>query len=244
MVAAAGKIRHDLSETRVMFGVDRLDYTKGILERLKSFETLIATHADLRGRVSMLQIVVPSREEIGEYQQLKLAIERRVSQINGRYATPGWVPVHYLYRNLSRSELIAFYRTADVALVTPLKDGINLVAKEFCACRADETGVLILSEFAGAAAELSCGALIVNPYDTDGVAAALHLALHMDEREQRARMHAMRDSIRTHDVFDWSALFLRRGSSAENRCAFCSCSVLLPSRFPRALQVGSGGQLN
>jgi trehalose 6-phosphate synthase/phosphatase len=206
-VAAASQIRGDLDGRQVILGIDRLDYTKGILERLKSFETLMATTPDLRGRVSMVQIVVPSREEIGEYQQLKLAIERRVSQINGEYATPGWVPVHYLYRHLSRLELIAFYRAADVALVTPLKDGMNLVAKEFCACRVDERGVLILSEFAGAAAELKGGALIVNSYDTDGVAEALYRALRMDEREQRTRMHAMRDSIRDHDVFYWSRSF-------------------------------------
>lgn len=206
-VAAASKIRHDLGGTRVILGVDRLDYTKGILERLKSFETLLAANSDVRGRVSLVQIVVPSREEIGEYQQLKLSIERRVSQINGKYATPGRVPVHYLYRSLSREELVAFYRAADVALVTPLRDGMNLVAKEFCACRGDELGVLILSEFAGAAAELNCGALIVNPYDTDGVAAALHSALRMDEREQRARMRAMRESIRTRDVFHWARSF-------------------------------------
>lgn len=206
-VAAAGQIREDLNGRRLILGIDRLDYTKGILERLKSFETLIATNLGLRGAVSMIQIVVPSREEIDEYQQLKLAIERRVSQINGKYATPGWVPIHYLYRHLSRSELIAFYRAGDVALVTPLRDGMNLVAKEFCACRVDEKGVLILSEFAGAAVELRCGALIVNSYDTDGVAEALHRALRMDEREQRARMHAMRNCIRSHDVFHWARSF-------------------------------------
>ena len=206
-VAEAAKIRHDLGDRRVILGIDRLDYTKGILERLRSFETLIATHAELRGGVSMLQVVVPSREAIGEYQKLKVAIERRVSEINGRYATPGWVPVHHLYRSLTRPELVALYRAADVALVTPLKDGMNLVAKEFCACRVDETGVLVLSEFAGAAAELNCGAVIVNPYDADGVASALHHALHMDEREQRTRMRAMRDSIRVHDVFQWSRSF-------------------------------------
>jgi len=206
-LAAVAKIRQGLGGARVILGVDRLDYTKGILERLKSFEALLAADPDVRGRVSMLQLVVPSREEIGEYQQLKLAIERRVSQINGKYATPAWVPVHYWYRNLSRADLVAFYRAADVALVTPLRDGMNLVAKEFCACRGDELGVLVLSEFAGAAAELGCGALIVNPYDTDGVAAALHSALRMQQQEQRARMRAMRESIRVRDVFNWARSF-------------------------------------
>lgn len=205
--AAADKIRQDLGGTRVLLGVDRLDYTKGILERLNSFAALLATHADLRERVSMVQVVVPSREEIGEYQRLKLAIERRVSQINGQYATPGWVPVHYLYRNLGRAELIAFYRAADIALITPLKDGMNLVAKEFCASRVDERGVLVLSEFAGAAVELRCGALVVNPYDVDGVVGALRFALQMEAGEQRTRMRAMRESVRQHDVFQWSHSF-------------------------------------
>jgi alpha,alpha-trehalose-phosphate synthase [UDP-forming] len=205
--AAADQIRQDLGGTRIILGVDRLDYTKGILERLKAFETLIHTHPELCRQVSMLQVVVPSREEIGEYQQLKLAIETRVSQINGKFASPGWVPVHYLHRNLSRSDLVAFYRAADIALVTPLKDGMNLVAKEFCACRIDDTGVLILSEFAGAASELRCGAVIVNPYDIEAVASALHSALRMNAQDQHTRMAAMRDSIRRHDVFRWSRSF-------------------------------------
>ncbi len=206
-LSAAATIRRDLRVAHVVLGIDRLDYTKGILERLKSFETLVQTHPELRRMVSLLQVVVPSREDIGDYQQLRLAIERRVSQINGKYATPGWVPVHYLYRSVSRSELVAFYRAADIALITPLKDGMNLVAKEFCACRMDDTGVLILSEFAGAAAELNCGAILVNACDTDGVAAAVHRALAMDCHEQRIRMRAMRDQIRSHDVFRWSNSF-------------------------------------
>jgi trehalose 6-phosphate synthase/phosphatase len=212
---AAAKIRRDLGGTRVVLGIDRLDYTKGILQRLDAFATLLSLHPNLRGRVSFLQVVVPSREEIGEYQQLKLDIERRVSQINGEYATPGWVPVHYLYRSLSRAELVSFYRAAEVALVTPLKDGMNLVAKEFCACRVDERGVLILSEFAGAACELDCGALIVNPYDIQGVVGALWFALLMAEDEQRSRMRAMRAAIAAHDVFQWARSFRGQASLAR-----------------------------
>ncbi len=212
---AASNVRQDLGETKMVLGIDRLDYTKGIIERLKSFEKLLATHADLRGRVSLLQVVVPSREGLGEHQQLKLAIETRVSQINDQYATTAWVPIHYMYRNLSRPELVALYRAADVALVTPLKDGMNLVAKEFCACRIDETGVLILSEFAGAAAELRCGAVIVNPYDVDAVASALHLALGISEPEQRRRMARMRSSVRCQDVLHWSRSFLAHGESMK-----------------------------
>ena len=212
VLAAAATIRRDLRDTRIVLGVDRLDYTKGILERLKSFEALVQTHPELRQCVSMLQVVVPSREDIDEYRQLKFAIERQVSQINGKYATPGWVPVHYLYRNLARQELVALYRAADVALLTPLRDGMNLVAKEFCACRVDDTGALVLSEFAGAAAELNCGAIIVNPYDTEGVASALHRALCLNEREQHSRMAAMRNTIRFHNVFQWSRSFIQEAS--------------------------------
>jgi alpha,alpha-trehalose-phosphate synthase [UDP-forming] len=214
-VESATEIRQALGEVRIVLGIDRLDYTKGILERLRAFETLLLRDPALRGHVSMLQVVVPSREEVDEYRQLRLAIERRVSEINGRHATPGWVPVHYLYRSLSRSDVVAYYSAADVALVTPLKDGMNLVAKEFCACRTTETGVLILSEFAGAAAELKCGALIVNAYDSEGVAEALQRAFRMSNQEQRSRMRAMRSEIRTHDVFRWAQYFCAQESRSR-----------------------------
>ena len=195
---------------RIILGIDRLDYTKGIPERLIAFQRLLEARPDLLGRVTMAQIVVPSREDIPEYMQLKLRIETLVSKINGHYSRTGWVPIHYFYRSISRAELMAFYRAAHVALVTPLKDGMNLVAKEFCASRVDERGVLVLSEFAGAAAELDCGALLVNPHDAEGVAAALELALGMDDAEQSRRMQKMRSQIRLHDVFRWCQSFQRR----------------------------------
>jgi trehalose 6-phosphate synthase len=216
-VAEANAIRSKFGHNRIILGIDRLDYTKGILERLKSFEVFLAASPDLCGQISMLQVVVPSREDIDEYQQLKLAIETRVSQINGKYASPGWVPVHYIYRNVSRAELVSFYRAADVALVLPLKDGMNLIAKEFCACRADDTGVLILSEFAGAAVELRCGALIVNPHDVQGVASALHRALRMEKWEQCSRMASMRNSIRVHNVYQWSSSFIQQALKPVTR---------------------------
>ena len=235
--AGAARLRRDLGQRRIVLGVDRLDYTKGILERLRAFGTLLASHPDLRGRVSLLQVVIPSREEVGEYRQLRLEIERRVSQINGRYATPGWTPVQYLYRSLERQDLIAYYRGADVALITPLKDGMNLVAKEFCACRVDEGGVLVLSEFAGAAAELDCGALVVNPYDSEGVAAALASALRMSCWEQRARMQAMRERVRTHDVFRW-ADFCRTASLPKTRAGLGTPSFASEFRYPTGTAAG------
>lgn len=208
VVAAAEEIQHRLSNTQLILGVDRLDYTKGILERLIAFRTLLECHPELKDRVTFVQIVVPSREEMQEYKELRLRIETLVSKINGEYGSPGWVPIHYFYRTVPRTELIAFYRAAHVALVTPLRDGMNLIAKEFCAARPDYRGVLVLREFAGAAEELAPGALIVNPNDTEEVAAMLYLALRMGEPEQRARMLLMRSHIRQHDVFHWARAFI------------------------------------
>jgi alpha,alpha-trehalose-phosphate synthase [UDP-forming] len=210
VVDLAGIMQRSLGAMRIILGIDRLDYTKGIPERLVAFQRLLETRPDLIGRVTMAQIVVPSREEIPEYMQLKLRIETMVSKINGQYSRTGWVPIHYFYRSIPRAELMAFYRAAHVALVTPLKDGMNLVAKEFCASRVDQRGVLVLSEFAGAAAELKCGALLVNPHDAEGVAATLELALEMDDAEQRRRMQNMRSQIQLHDVFRWCRSFQAR----------------------------------
>jgi len=196
-------LQKSLAGCQVILGVDRLDYTKGIPERLLAFRKLLERQPDLRGRITMIQVVVPSREDIPKYRDLKLLIERLVSQINGEFGMPGWMPIYYLHRTLSRPQLIAYYQSADVALVTSLKDGMNLVAKEFCACRTDGGGTLVLSEFCGAANELKSGALMVNPYDAEGVAAAVNRALRMSSREQRIRMEKMRRHIRRHDVFRW-----------------------------------------
>lgn len=207
VTAMARTIRNRLGDVRLILGVDRLDYTKGIPERLIAFQELLEQHPELRGRVTMLQIAVPSREDIPEYIQLKLRIETAVGKINGQYGVPGWIPVQYFHRSISRAELIAFYRAADVALVTPLKDGMNLIAKEFCASRTDSQGVLILSEFAGAAEELKCGALLVNPYHAELVAEVILRALRMSEAEQRMRMNALRSQIELYDVFRWARSF-------------------------------------
>jgi trehalose 6-phosphate synthase len=232
---AAQAMRERFSRMRIVLGVDRLDYTKGIIERLQAFRTLLECHPELRNRVTFVQIVVPSREDIPEYRRLRLGIETLVSKINGEYGDPGWCPIQYFYRSVSRTELLAFYRAAHVALVTPLKDGMNLVAKEFCAARTDYSGVLVLSEFAGAADELSNGALIVNPHDSEGVAAMLYLALHMDEQEQRARMLLLRSHIRRHDVFRWSQAFLKNNSYNWFR--------VIPRRFKTASRVVGGESL-
>jgi len=210
--AAVEAIRERATGLQIILGIDRLDYTKGICERLMAFQTLLERHADLRGKVTLIQAVIPSREQIPEYSELKLRIEASVSKINGKFSRPGWVPIQYFHRCLSRTELLALYRAAHVAVVTPLKDGMNLVAKEFCAARTDSLGVLILSEFAGAAQELKCGALVVNPHHIARLASVLHFALLMDEAEQTERMELMRSHIRRHDVFSWSRSFLADGT--------------------------------
>ena len=193
---------------RVVLGVDRLDYTKGIPERIRAFERMLELYPEHRERVVLLQLAVPSRFQVAEYQDLKSEIDRLVGQVNGRFATSTWSPIRYLYRSVSQDRLAALYRDADLALVTPLRDGMNLVAKEFVACQVDEPGVLVLSQLAGAA-ETMREALLVNPYNTDGVALALHRALTMDEAERRTRMNALRRREREDDVDRWLASFLR-----------------------------------
>ena len=162
--------RESLRNRQIILGVDRLDYTKGIPNRLMAFRNALQRFPELRQKVTLVQQVVPSREDIPQYHNLRLEIEHLVSAINGEFTEPGWVPVHYIFRSLKLPELLAYYRAADVALVTPLKDGMNLVSKEYCAAKVDEDGVVILSEFAGAAAQLQRGALLVNPHDVEAIA--------------------------------------------------------------------------
>jgi trehalose 6-phosphate synthase len=205
----ASELHRLLPNRTLMLGIDRLDYTKGIPHRLQAFHDLLKRCPHLRGRISLIQVVVPSRVDIPEYDELKSTIERLVGRINGDFMKPGgWVPVWYVYGHLTPTELLAYYRAADVALITPLRDGMNLVAKEYCAASVDENSVLILSEFAGAAAQLRRGALLVNPYDIEGVADAIRVACAMEPAERRARMRRLRHAIRRYDVFWWVDAFL------------------------------------
>lgn len=203
IAARVTEIREDMRGRQIILGVDRLDYTKGLPERLRAFQHFFATYKNLRRQVSLVQIVVPSRENIPKYQELKLETETLISQINGQYGDPGWMPIHYIHRSLERPELIALYSAADIALVTPIKDGMNLVAKEFCASQVDERGVLILSEFAGSAEQLSNGAMLVNPYDIGAVAETLSLAFRMAPAERLHRMRKLRRRVRNANVFRW-----------------------------------------
>ena len=204
----AEQVRSDMRGRSLILGVDRLDYTKGLPEKLRAFDRLLSEFPELRRKVTLLQVVVPSREDIPKYHDLKLEIERLISQINGQYTDSSWVPIHYIYRHVERQQLLAYYRAADVALVTPLKDGMNLVAKEYCAAQVEERGVLVLSEFAGAASQLGQGSLLVNPNDMAGVATAIHRAVVMPEREKRRRMKILRRVVQYSDVHRWSSAFL------------------------------------
>lgn len=192
---------------RLLVGIDRLDYSKGIPRRLLAFEQLLLRHPEWRERVRLVQVAVPSRVGVAEYQQFREQLDALVGRINGAFATPSWTPIHYLYRAVDETTLLALYRAADVLLVTPVRDGMNLVAKEFVATRADEGGVLVLSEFAGAAAELH-DALLVNPYDVQGTADAMHRGLTMDAGERRRRMAALRAQVAAHDVDAWADRFV------------------------------------
>ncbi|HSJ27238.1 MAG TPA: trehalose-6-phosphate synthase [Acidimicrobiia bacterium] len=201
---AASELRSELGDPDfVLLGVDRLDYTKGIDLRLRAFESLLESRPDLHGRIVLVQVAVPSREAVGEYRTIRRSVEQNVGRINGAFGRSDWTPVRYYYRGLDRPDLIAHYVAADVLLVTPLRDGMNLVAKEYVACRIDDTGVLVLSEFAGAAEQLE-QAVIVNPYDLDGLARALGEAVDMGSDEQRHRMRALRTHVRRWDVHAWA----------------------------------------
>ena len=200
----AAEIRSELGDPEhIILGMDRLDYTKGIDLRLKAFGILLDNSPRDRHTYAFVQVAVPSREQVPAYQQLRTDIEQIVGRINGEYGEPGWAPVSYLYRTIPFEELIAYYVAADVMLVTPLRDGMNLVAKEYVASRFENDGVLVLSEFAGAAEQLRA-ALIVNPYDVDSVAQTLAYATTMSEDEQRRRMRRLRNTIRKADVFEWA----------------------------------------
>jgi trehalose 6-phosphate synthase len=206
---AADTLRRKLGQGRhILLGVDRLDYTKGIDIRLKAFHEAL-----MRGDLSvencvLVQVAVPSRENVTTYSDLKAKIEALVGRINGDFGEVGRSPVHYLHRSLSPHELVALYRLADVMLVTPLRDGMNLVAKEYVASRINDTGVLILSEFTGSALELR-SALLVNPHDVDGLSAAYARALRMPRSEMTRRMRRLRSVVKAHDVIDWGESFLR-----------------------------------
>jgi trehalose 6-phosphate synthase/phosphatase len=205
----AAAIRRDAGTRRIVLGVDRLDYTKGLPRRLRAVERLVEMHPEWKDTLRFIQVAVPSRGEVDVYQRFKRDVEEQVGRVNGTRGSLASPLIHYLHRSVSTTELAALYTAADVMLVTPLRDGMNLVAKEFVASRLDSDGVLVLSEFAGAAAELE-GAVCVNPYDIDASAEAIHRALTMSAAEQRARMTVLRRRVATYDVHAWARSFIDR----------------------------------
>ncbi|MCI0632130.1 MAG: trehalose-6-phosphate synthase [Phycisphaerales bacterium] len=208
VIELAESIRQRLDPDRtVILSVDRLDYTKGIEFRLHALEELFRQRRLSVQKCVFVQIAIPSREPLPDYAKIRTEIERTVGRINGQVSEPGRVAVHYFRRSVSREELVAYYLAADIMLVTPLRDGMNLVAKEYVACRRDHTGVLVLSEFAGAAKELR-RALLINPRDIDGLASTLVQAVNLPAEDAKKRMAILRMKVRRHDVLHWAESFL------------------------------------
>lgn len=208
--ARAAEIREELGNPpMVLLGVDRLDYTKGIYDRLRAYGELLADGALSVEDAVFVQVATPSRERVDEYRRMRDEIERLVGRINGDYGRIGRPAISYLHSSFPREEMAALFRAADIMVVTPLRDGMNLVAKEYVACRYDEAGALVLSEFAGAADELK-QAFMVNPYDVNGMKASIMEAARAEPRVLARRMKAMRRTVREHDVADWADDFMAR----------------------------------
>jgi len=201
------KVRRHVGDRKTILSLDRMDYTKGIPERLRAFDTFLEQNPEYREKVNLVLVAVPSRSGVQRYAQLRKEINELVGRINGKYGTMGWAPVWYISRMRPFHKLVALYATADVALITPLRDGMNLIAKEYVACKTDGRGVLILSEMAGAAEELA-DAIILNPNNEERMVEALKTALEMDEKEQEERMRAMQRRIEGYDVRRWANDFM------------------------------------
>jgi trehalose 6-phosphate synthase len=200
---AAWYLHENLHGRQLVLGVDRLDYTKGIPERFLAFERALEKYPELMTKISLMQVVVPSRTLVPDYQNLKETLDQLAGRINARFGNSAWHPIHYVFRSLDRTQLLARYRTSEIALITPLRDGMNLVAKEYCAASVENNGILILSEFAGAADQLGKGALLVNPYDIEATADAIYQAFTMEPAERRNRMALLRSEVKRNDVHRW-----------------------------------------
>jgi trehalose 6-phosphate synthase/phosphatase len=248
--ACKERLNHDYKDKRIVLNVERLDYSKGIPQKLEAIEKYLEYNPDRRDDVVFILIAVPSREDVGEYATLKENIELAVSRINGQYATISNIPVHFINRGVKFEELCALYAISDVAMVTPLVDGMNLVAKEYVACQEDHGGVLILSEFAGAAQELF-NAVMVNPYDIDGMAWAVGEALDMDDQHKRELMEPMRRLVIENDSKWWAKRYidtLVRDTAAPQRdevkrLDFAELDAFKPSPKKKALFLDYDGTL-
>ncbi len=203
------KYRAFLGDQQLILSIDRLDYSKGIPQRLEAFELFLDSFPEYEEKVSLILVVVPSRDTVGQYKELKEEVDLLVGRINGKYGRINWTPVHYFYRSFPLETLSAFYRMAHVALVTPMRDGMNLVSKEFIASKLDKSGVLILSEMAGASKELS-DAILINPNDINRMVQAIHEALNMPEEEQIMHISVMQDTLKRYNIHHWVRIFMQR----------------------------------
>jgi trehalose 6-phosphate synthase/phosphatase len=228
-------LRKQLGEAKVIFSIDRLDYTKGIVNRLEAFETFLESYSSWRGQVILMLIVVPSRVAVEHYEMMKNQIEALVGKINGRFGGPDWTPIIYMFRTLTFFPLVAMYASSDVALITPLRDGMNLIAKEYIASREDKTGVLILSEMAGSSKEL-LEAVIINPNNRNEIAEALFEALNMPEDEQIRRNTIMQQRLQRYDVVRWATDFLEDLGNAKNASRKYLAKVLCPNTPNRIIE--------
>jgi len=214
VLARAAEIRASLGDPEILLlGVDRLDYTKGIRHRLKAYGELLRDKAVVPPKVTLMQVATPSRERVDAYRLLREEVERTVGQINGEYSVLGSTAIHYLHHSYPRDEMAAMFVAADIMLVTPLRDGMNLIAKEYVTCRNDLGGALVLSEFTGAWHELH-QAFICNPHDIEGVKQAIMRAITAPQDERRRRMKAMRKRVADHDVQRWASRYLKALASA------------------------------
>ncbi|MDZ7839022.1 MAG: trehalose-6-phosphate synthase [Actinomycetota bacterium] len=193
---------------KLIMSVERLDYTKGIRERLHSIKRFFGKYPEYKKKVIFIQISVPSRTKIIEYRQFKREIDQLVGNINGEFADELWTPINYIYKTIPQEVLVSYYRASDVCLVTPLRDGMNLIAKEYVSCKPDGNGALVLSEFAGSAEEMHQHSIMVNPYDFEEVADGIKDALEMDSAKKRQDILALRDMVKNNDVYHWAERFL------------------------------------
>jgi glucosylglycerol-phosphate synthase len=197
------QIRADLGDRRLLLSVGRTDYTKGGIDQLESFERLLESNPDLRGKVRLMHVSVPANQNMTVYENIQADLEQMAGRINGRFGTLDWQPIALISRAIPFAELVSYYRAADVAWITPLADGMNLVAKEFCAARVDGDGVLVLSEFAGAAVEMG-SALLTNPFSARSMDSAIEQALNMEAPERQDRMRALRETVQRYDIRFWA----------------------------------------
>ena len=225
VVAKRFLLQEQLKEKKIIFSVDRLDYTKGILYRLKAYVHFLKENAMYRGHVVFVLVLAPSRDNIPRYAERKKMIDEYVGRINSRLGTVGWVPVIYLYKNMDFQEMVSLYTTCHLAMATPLRDGMNLVAKEFVATRQDGEGVLLLSEMAGASHELT-GALMVNPNDVFSMAQKIKIGLEMPEEEQRERLSGMQKRLASYTVVDWAHDFLNQLKSTKQKQSSFQVKIL------------------